>query len=183
MDEKCFISRTHIIILTYHRTCHLSKTQSSDTPHTVLSVPNPNPMRTQKSQKFLRFPYLVHQPGPTIATCPHPIVPSNDYPSPLPCDQLFFLSLIHALLWTQENFTFLLLPNYVSLDPNTKKKNSKTLEFFSLIYSLLIATLRKLESSLSLLPLWCSNQVFTYSFFLFLFFNWCIVLQKYMIWT
>lgn len=66
MDEKCFISRTHIIILTYHRTCHLSKTQSSDTPHTVLSVPNPNPLRTQKSQIFLRFPYLVHQPGPTL---------------------------------------------------------------------------------------------------------------------
>lgn len=168
MDEKCFISRTHIIILTYHRTCHLSKTQSSDTPHTVLSVPNPNPMRTQKSQIFLRFPYLVHQPGPTIATCPHPIVPSNDYPSPLPCDQLFFFSLIHALLWTQENFTFLLLPNYVSLDPNTKKKNSKTLEFFSLIYSLLIATLRKLES-LSFSPRSVVFQSGVYLFFLFFF--------------
>lgn len=138
-------------------------------------------MRTQKSQIFIRFTLPCTSTWAHHATCPHPIRPSNDYPSPLPCDQLFSLSLTRPSL-DAKNFTFLLLPNYVSLDPNTKKKNSKTLEFFSLIYSLLIATLRKFESP-SFSPPSMVFQSGVYLFFLFLFFNWCIVLQKYMIWT
>ena len=183
MDEKCFISRTHIIILTYHRTCHLSKTQSSDKPHTVLSVPNPNPLRTQKSQIFLRFPYLVHQPGPTLPRVHIPLFLQTITLHPYHVISYFFSLSYTPFSGRKKISLFFSYPTTFLWIQTLKNKNSKTLEFFSLIYSLLIATWESLRASLSLLAVWCSNQVFTYSFFFFLFFNWCIVLQKYMIWT
>lgn len=186
MDEKCFISRTHIIILTYHRTCHLSKTQSSDTPHTVLSVPNPNPMRTQKSQIFLRFPYLVHQPGPTLPRVHIPLFLQTITLHPYHVISYFFSLSYTPFSGRKKISLFFSYPTtflWIQTLKNKKLENPRI--FLPYLFTTHCHFEKAWEplflSSLYGVPIRC--LLILSFFFFFLFFNWCIVLQKYMIWT
>ena len=115
------------------------------TTHTVVGPKSQSNENAEKSNIYKIYLALYINLGPPLPRVHIPFVLQTITLHPYHVIS-YFLSLSHALLWTQKISLFFSYPTTFLWIQTLKKKNSKTLEFFSLIYSLLIATLRKLES-------------------------------------
>lgn len=109
--SHCFQCGTNTTILIHLRV------MTEPVTHTFV-CPN---RRHQEKKSQIFYIYLTFSiiSSSQRQTCLHLICASYDYPSPLPCHRLYYLS--HSLSLSLENFHFLFLPKYVSLDPNSPK--------------------------------------------------------------